>query len=102
MNLYIGISCSRYHLERPMLHVALDTRISEFTTDQTLRIEDSARGIDRCMELCGLADDPMTVSCTEFTAGFIRLNKSDYGWSSSVTFFIRYYLYTAILPDANA
>ena len=84
-----GASRSRDDSERPVLHVRLDTRVSELTSNQTLGIEDSVGSIHSSLGLGGI---------TNQTFGF---GEGDIGRGGTVTLVVGNDFDTVVLPDTN-
>jgi len=72
-----------------MLHIRLDTRVSELATDQTLGIKDGVGSVHGSLGLCGITDKTLG-----FSEGAVT-------WSGTITLIVGNDLDTIILPDTN-
>ena len=89
LNLDLGLTTlALQNLERPVLHVRLDRRLSKPTTDQTLRIKHGIRRIRGRIALRSIADKTFFVSETHI------------GRCRAITLIIRNDLNPIILPDS--
>ena len=77
-------------LEGPVLHIALDGRIAELTTNQTLGVEDGVLGVHGDLVLGGVTNETLGIC------------EGDVGGSSSLTLIVGDNLNTLILPNTNA
>mmetsp|Transcript_20197 Transcript_20197/g.58557 ORF Transcript_20197/g.58557 Transcript_20197/m.58557 type:complete len:686 (-) Transcript_20197:20-2077(-) len=82
-----GASGSRDDLERPVLHIGLNTRVRKLASDQTLGIEDSVGGVHGSLGLGGISNQTLS------------FGKGNVGRSGTVTLVIGNNFDTIILPD---
>ena len=76
--------------EGPVLHIALDGRIAELTTNQTLGVEDGVLGVHGDLVLGGVTNETLGIC------------EGDVGGSGSLTLIVGNNLDTLILPNTNA
>mmetsp|Transcript_18564 Transcript_18564/g.15857 ORF Transcript_18564/g.15857 Transcript_18564/m.15857 type:complete len:101 (-) Transcript_18564:452-754(-) len=77
------------NLEWPHLHIVLDNRIIELTTNKSFSIKDGVLGVSGNLILSGITNQPFGIS------------KCHIRRCSSITLIIGYNLNGIILPDTN-
>mmetsp|Transcript_34381 Transcript_34381/g.60428 ORF Transcript_34381/g.60428 Transcript_34381/m.60428 type:complete len:261 (-) Transcript_34381:53-835(-) len=83
-------SRSGHDRKGPVLHVGLDSGITELAADEALGIEDGVGSVHGGLGLGGVADETL------------GLREGDIGWRGAVTLVVRDDFHAVILPDADA